>query len=377
MKDKVAVLGGGNGAHAMAADLTFAGYEVRIFEFPQFKANFSRVLETREIVKEGMGPTGVARVHLATTDIKEAIKGASIILVAMPAFGHRAVAESAAPYLEDGQVIALFPGSAGTLEIRQALKERGVKKDITLCEGITLPYGARMTAPGKVMVFTEAVILPTGVFPASRTEETIGRLKSLYKSIRPAADVLEAAINNPNPVVHPAAALLSATRIEYSQGDFYLYVEGMTPSVARVFEALMKEKIALCDKMGWKLHHWDNLDPRGYKLGNTIEECNKRILNTSMDAAFGKESIQPGMKMKGPGTLKDRYITEDVPYGMVLISSLGKMLHIPTPAHDSVIELCSIINGEDYRETGRSVEKLGISGLDAAGLKKFLGDGQR
>lgn len=376
MKPTIAVLGGGNGAHAVAADLTFAGYEVNLFEFPQFKSNIQKVLETREIVKEGVSPTGVAKIHLATIDIAEAIKGVSIILVIMPAFGQRIVAMAMAPYLEDGQIIALFPGSGGTLEIHQVLREKGARKDVTLCEGVTLPYGARMMEPGKVMVFTEAVILPTGVFPASRTGATIPQLKSLYKSIQPAKDVLEAAINNPNPVVHPAATLLSATRIEYSKGDFYLYVEGMTPSVARIFEALTREKITICDAMGWKLYHWDNLNSRGYNLGNTVEECNKKILNTSMDSAFGKDSIQVGMKMKGPENMKDRFITEDVPYGMVLISSLADMLNIPTPAHDSVIELCSTINGENYWETGRTVEKLGIKRLDVNNLKKFLTEGK-
>jgi len=376
MKPKVAVLGGGNGSHVVVADLTFAGYEVNMFEFPQFKSNIQKVLETREIVKEGVSPTGIAKIHLATTDIAEAIKGVSIILVIMPAFGQRMVAMSMAPYLENGQIIALFPGSGGTLEIHQVLKEKEIKKDITLCEGVTLPYGARMMEPGKVRVFTEAVILPTGVFPASRTDEVISQLKTLYKTIQPAKDVLEAAINNPNPIVHPVATLLSSTRIEYSKGDFYLYVEGMTPSVARVFEALTKEKIAICDAMGWKLYHWNNLDPKGYHLGNTVEECNRKILNTSMDCAFGKDSIQAGMKMKGPENMKDRFITEDVPYGMVLTSSLGGMLRIPTPVHDSVIELCSTINGENYWETGRTVEKLGIKGLDVNHLKKFLTTGE-
>jgi opine dehydrogenase len=376
MKPTIAVLGGGNGAHAVAADLTFAGYEVNMFEFPQFKSNLQKVLETREIVKEGVSPTGVAKLHLATTDISEAIKGVSIILVIMPAFGQRPVAMAIAPYLEDGQIIALFPGSGGTLEIHRFLQEKGIRKEITLCEGVTLPYGARMMEPGKVRVFTEAVLLPTGVFPASRTDGVISQLKTLYKTIRPAKDVLEAAINNPNPIVHPVATLLSATRIEYSKGDFYLYVEGMTPSVARVFEALTREKIAICDAMGWKLYHWNNLDPRGYPLGNTVEECNRKILNTSMDSAFGKDSIQAGMNMKGPENMRDRFITEDVPHGMVLVSSLGDMLYIPTPIHDSVIELCSTINGENYWETGRTVEKLGIKGLDVNNLKKFLTEGK-
>ena len=33
---KIAVLGGGNGAHAMAADLALKGYEVSMCEIPEF-----------------------------------------------------------------------------------------------------------------------------------------------------------------------------------------------------------------------------------------------------------------------------------------------------------------------------------------------------
>ena len=76
--------------------------------------------------------------------------------------------------------------------------------------------------------------------------------------------------------------------------------------------------------MGYKLYHWNNLDFKNYNLGETEEECRYRILNTSMDAAFGKDGIYAGMKMKGPEHLKDRYVTEDVPYGMVLVSALGR-----------------------------------------------------
>ena len=46
---KIAVLGGGNGAHAMSADLSLGGFEVHMCELPQFKKNdkgveFSRFL---------------------------------------------------------------------------------------------------------------------------------------------------------------------------------------------------------------------------------------------------------------------------------------------------------------------------------------------
>ncbi|MBM4324258.1 MAG: hypothetical protein FJ115_11920 [Deltaproteobacteria bacterium] len=375
-KDLVAVLGGGNGGHAVAANLALNGYKVNFFELPQFAESFERVSRTREIRIEGISIDGTAKLNLATTDIQQAIKDAEVIFVITPAFGHKAMAEFCAPFVQDGQIIVLMPGSGGSLEFVKIFKQKKVKREIVFAESCTLPYGTRLKGPGHVSVFIHAVVLPMGVFPAKKTNEVIKKLKQYYPTIMPAKDALEAAINNPNPIVHPVATLLSATRIEHSKGEFYLYAEGMTPSVARSFESLNEERLSLCKAMGYKLYHWDNLDFRNYNLGETEEECRYRILNTSMDAAFGKDGIYAGIKMKGPEHLKDRFITEDVPYGMVLLSTLGDLLGIPTPTHDAVIQLTSVINRTDYWKTGRGIKELGLSKLDKRSLKKFLLDGK-
>jgi opine dehydrogenase len=96
-----------------------------------------------------------------------------------------------------------------------------------------------------------------------------------------------------------------------------------------------------------------------------------------MDGAFGKDGIYAGMKMKGPEHLKDRYVTEDVPYGMVLTSTLGELLKIPTPTHDAVIQLASVINRTDYWKTGRGIKELDLSKMNKQSLKKFLLEGKR
>jgi opine dehydrogenase len=254
-------------------------------------------------------------------------------------------------------------------------KARGVDKAVLLCESCTLPYGARLAGPGHVLIHAEAVTLPTGVFPANRTDEAIGKLQEVYPAITPATNVLEAAINNPNPIVHPAATLLSVTRIEYSGGEFYLYREGMTPAVARVYEAMEQERLAILDRLGLKLHHYAGLDARGYNLGETLEECHERILNTSMDAAFGAESIEVGIKMKGPTLMQDRYVTEDVPYGLVLLATLGWLLDVPTPITDAVVNLCGAINRADYWAEGRGVDELGLGGMSVEQIEAFLETG--
>ena len=375
-KDVVAVLGGGNGGHAVAANLSLAGFKVNFFELPRFAESFEKVLRTREIRIEGVSIDGTAKLNLATIDIQQAIKDAEIIFVITPALGHKVMAEVCAPFVQDGQIVVLMPGSGGSLEFANIFRQKKVKREITFAESCTLPYGVRLKGPGHVSVLINAVILPIGVFPSKKTNDVIPKLKEFYPVITPTKDVLEAAINNPNPIVHPVATLLSATRIEHSKGEFYLYSEGMTPAVARAFESLNEERLSLCKALGYRLYHWDNLEFKNYNLGETEEECRYRILNTSMDATFGKDGIYAGIKMKGPEHLKDRYVTEDVPYGMVLISTLGDLIGVATPTHDAVIQLASVINRTIYSKTGRGVKDLGLSKLDKKGLKKFLLDGR-
>jgi opine dehydrogenase len=375
-KDLIAVMGGGNGGHAVAAELALAGCKVNFFELPQFAPNFERVLRTREVRTEGISGDNVAKLNMATTDIQQALRDAEVIFVITPAFGHKSMAEACAPFVQDGQIILLMPGSAGSLEFARIFRQKKVKKEVILAESTTLPYGARLKGPGHVSLFINALVLPTGIFPSQRTPEVIPKLKRFYPVITPAKDVLEAAINNPNPIVHPVATLLSATRIEHSKGEFYLYAEGMTPAVARAFESLNEERLAICKAMGYKLYHWDNLEFKDYLLGETEEECRYRILNTSMDSCFGKDGIYAGMKMKGPEHLKDRYVTEDVPYGMVLTSTLGDLLGIPTPTHDAIIQLASVINRTDYWKTGRGMKELGLAAMEKQRLKTYLQEGK-
>ena len=372
---KIAVIGAGNGGHAMAAHKTLDGFEVSLFELPRFENNIRHVLDTGHITIEWPSRKETVRVHHVTTDITTAIKGAEIVFVVVPAFGHKTMAEACAPYVEDDQIIILMPGSGGSLEFANTFKAQGVDKDILLCECCTLPYGARLAKPGHVLIHIEAVTLPTGVFPAHRTDKAIARLQEIYPTIVPTANVLEAAINNPNPIVHPAATLLSATRIEYSEGAFYLYKEGMTPAVARVYEALEQERLALLDQLGLKLYHCAGLDARGYNLGETLEECHNRILNTSMDAAFGVDSIEEGIQMKGPASMQDRFVTEDVPYGLMLFSTLGKLLDIPMPISDAIVNLSGAINRIDYWAQGRGVNELGLGGMSLEQIRTFLKSG--
>ncbi len=375
-KDLVAVLGAGNGGHAVAAFLALSGFKVNFFELPDFAAKFEKVAESGEIRFEGVLGSNTARLNLATTDIALAVDGVETIFIVTPAFGHRHMAEVLAPHVRDGQTVCLMPGTGGSLEVALIFRRLNAAAGVDLAENTTLPFGARLREPGVVSLFAQALILPTGVFPAKKTADVVPKLQRYFPMIIPARDVLESAINNPTPIVHPAAVLFSAAWIEHSHGNFYLYAEGLTPAVARAYEDLNRERLALCRALDYRLYHWNNLDFETATLGDTEEECRLRILCSSMDACFGLNSVLPGLKMRGPADMQDRYITEDVPFGLVLNSTLGTLLGIPMPTHDAIIQLASVINRTDYWKTGRGVKELGLQEMsEIERLKAFLQNG--
>ena len=210
---KIAVLGGGNGARTVAADMTLAGHQSVLYEMPQFKENLKTIFKTGNISIDGKARTGEAKLFKVTDDIKEAVKDTDIILVIVPAFAHAPYARLLAPVLNDGHNVVLVPGTMGAFEFVEELRKQNVKKDITVSELDTLPYATRITGPGSVYVYHKLTKFYIGVFPALKTERVLRIMRDLYPEVEPLRDVLEAGLSNCNPVIHPLGVLLNAGRI--------------------------------------------------------------------------------------------------------------------------------------------------------------------
>ncbi len=354
---KIAVLGGGNGAHAMSADLTLAGYKVNMYELPRFRKNIETTLKYKKIEITGAARKGIAEINYVTTDIEKTLRGVDLVMIVVPAFGHKAFAEVCAPYVEDGQTFVLFAASGGSIEFVNTLNEKGVEKDVTVAETHTLPYGTRLLRPARVHVFETIKRLVVAAFPARDTGKVIDVLNKIYPVVR-ATNVLETALDNPNHVVHPTAVVLNAGSIEHSKGGFYLYKQGVTPSVARTMQAIDEERLNICKSLG--LNH---ISVRDFWI-----KCLGREPGTLTELLSGSE-----YKIS---SLNERYITEDVPYGLVFTVSLGDMLGIPTPISRSIVQLASVLNQTDYMKNGRTMERLGVSGLSKEQLNKFLEEGR-
>jgi len=359
---KVAVMGGGNGAHTIAADLTLKGLSVNMFEMEQFASSMQKVFETREIEMTGVAGNGIAKLNLVTSDIAEAVAGVEIIFIPLPGFTVSVYARLLAPHLTEGQVVVIMPGTLAALEFRQTLRSSGNPKEIIVAETGGLPFATRLIAPGKVRTFHIRSVCALAAVPGRKGPSVYEKIRDLYPFALKKT-VIETGLGHLTPLLHPAGCLLNAGRIERSHGEFYMYEEGMTPSVVRVIESLDQERIQIGKCLGIDL-------PTGVDM---MVESGYGPRGTLWESLNGSAGLTP---VKGPPSLENRYVTEDIPYGLVAWASLANVTGVDTPIMDSLIKIGSAIMGKNCWKEGRNLEKMGLAGLNLKQIQVFLKDGK-
>jgi len=370
---RVAVLGGGAGGLTTAADLTFRGHCVNLFELPAFQEKFAPVMERggvevlgkkkRDNTSIGIRQIGFAKLNRITTSIEKAMEDVELVMIVVPAFAQRAFIDICSPYLRDDQVLLLSPGrTGGALMAERALMENNVTAKVMMAETSTLFYATRIVGPAQLMVYADKVCLYTAVLPANMTARTLKVINRAYPEFVGVSSILETGLYNIGAVFHPAPAIFNTGWIEATGGSFKFYAEAMTPSVIRVMEAVEKERLDLCESFGLKRkgiveilnEYYGDLYP-GWSL---YEVAHKSEVYASI---------------MGPPSMTARFISEEIPNTLVPMSLLGKVSGVPTPTMDMLIEISSIMNGCEYRRDGRTLEKLGLSGMDVGAIKKRVG----
>jgi len=363
MPDTITILGGGNTAFSVAANLTHLGHEVTLWEIPSFEHTLDPIKETREIKLLGVEQTGPARIRRVTTDISEALKASDLVLVIVPSYAHDPFIESCAPQVTADHTVVLMPGNLGSLSWAKSFGEMGAATP-TLAEVDTAPYVCRKTGPDEATIWGAVTGLGLGVLPTEKTEQVRTRLDGLFPGVQTYPDVVACGLSAMNPVVHPAGLLMNAGRVERSRGEFYFYDEGITDTVANVIMKVDAERRAVGAALGYDLKpaneafHAAGFGPEG-DLWATIN--GSRMLTA----------------LKAPGSLETRWLTEDIPFGLASWSSLGDQYGVETPTMDAFVDIGSIVIGFDGWEAARGVDALGIKGLEPAELKAYLESAKR
>jgi opine dehydrogenase len=349
---RFSVIGAGNGGQCIAGYLSLLGHSVKIQDKdPQVV----RVLQERKSIKLEGKVTGESRPDFITSDVHEAVTGTDIIMVVTTADAHIELARELAPVLHKDQMVILNPGhTGGALEFLHTIRQHGCLSVPVIAETQDLLFSCRATSIGTVTVSGIKQVMDIATIPSEKAQHIVQLFKDIFPQFRARPNVLYTSLNNLGAMIHPVPTLLNAGRIESGQ-SFDYYGDGITKGIANVVEKIDEERLLVGRALGVEL--------------TSLLEWQSEAYGIKADSVYEALTSNPSYKgIKAPKTLDTRFLTEDVPCGLVPLANLGKLLNIEMPITKSFIETTNALLHKDYWKEGRSLERLGVHSNEFADL---------
>ena len=344
---KFTVIGCGNSGLIHAAKLFEKGHKVALLKTSNTNGRFFDIIQEEKCFKvkddtvQGNGREFVVKPAIITRDVKYAVEFGDVIIVTTTTLQHEFVAQLIAPFVRDGQTIILVPGYMGSL-----IFKKFIHKDVTYSEWETTAYNGRIVNNEYVRISFYNPRNAISVLPVSRTQQVLDIFSQCFDNTKyTRKHILESAFHNPNMIVHPIGILFSASRIEYSNGEFWMYREAFTPSVVNVIKAFDVQKNEV-------LRAFD-CEPLDYF--EAAKWRNEEDLNIDAMTVFRSFADSSN---KGPSVINHRYLLEDVPMGIGLYISIAKVVGVDTSIQDGIMSLSSALLNKDLRTGARSIQFL-------------------
>jgi opine dehydrogenase len=279
-----------------------------------------------------------------------------VLLIAVPGYGHKAVMDALAPHVQPHhQIIVSSHASMGAVYLMQALAARGVTVPVTAW-GTTICTGRRQSGT-EVRVNTVRSRVDLCTVPEDRSAEALAMCRRLFGDrFEPRAGLLAIALSNLNPQNHMGIALGNITRME--RGETWSQGQNVTPTVGRLLEQLDLERLAIADALGLKV----KTIFEHFHLSFHVPVASISEMNQQMHAQ--------GNGGTGPATADSRYVTEDVPYGLVATAALGRLTGRPAALHEAGIRIFSAMYGRDFAAENDLLRALDLDRHDLDDLKR-------
>lgn len=347
---KIGILGSGHGGLAISADLTLLGHQVKLSAIEGHDNNIKILKSIGSIHVDGVTSVGKApfdiRTDFVSEHIKDTIEFAEIIMVVVPAFAQSVYNELIINFGKRGQIVVFPCGGFSALNFYNKLKLHHREEDFIVGETASLIYTTKITGPAKVLIKSIKDKVQFSTLPENKADYALNILNQIYPQYYKAENVWQTSFNNPSSILHTVSTLLNMSRIELF-GSYKNSFFDITPSVARVMEDLDKERLEIAR------HFYTN------PLSLNQIMCSLYSLDT--DNIYDTiKSIKAYTIQYSPATMQHRYVSEDIPYSLVPIATLGQKLNLKTTNMESIINLACMCNNENYWSTGRTAEELGF-----------------
>jgi hypothetical protein len=373
----LAICGGGNAGHALAvvASSNFDG-DIDWLVGSEQKADLLR----RAISIDGLRSTGVItgqanRLRRISSDPEAVIPDADVVMIVVPAFVHGLVLSRIKPYVSDTTTIGCLP-TRGGFEFQAAELAPTNRHTRRRLFGLqTLPWSTRVVTPGKLVNIgaakAEAVL---AALPASDGGGLAADLSQvLGTNVVPTEGFLNLTLGNPGQFIHPGLMyghFGSWRGDEYDESTIPMLYAHATDEIGQLVEDLSDEAIAVARAIE-------------QQSGNAVSLHEVIPVHDWLVASYGHVTDDPStvatcfrtgpiqarvapMVEVRPGRFVPnysyRYLTEDVPFGLVVTRALADLVGVETPTIDEVIRWGQVAMQKQYlidgQLTGRDAQDL-------------------
>ncbi|MDX8327245.1 NAD/NADP octopine/nopaline dehydrogenase family protein (plasmid) [Agrobacterium rosae] len=343
---KVSIAGAGAIAMGYAAFLQQRGHEVTVWS-PSGQR--TKALAEGAPLKVTGAITGEFRPNVCR-DAKE-LAESDVIVLALPAYGHRFVLDSVIPHLEQRHTVIISAHlSFSALYLSKKMAERGIVIPVIVWNTTVLTSKAQSPTEIKVGAIRNKVDIST--VPASLASPSQKTCVELFGDrFVVKDDILTIVLSNINPESHLATALCNLTRIE--RGEPWGQRTNVTPTVGRLVEALDRERLMIAEAFG-------------KPVPSILDHFSKSFgLAAGSVAEISAILVERGNDPMGPKDIDTRYVLEDVPFGLIPALKLAEMANVDAPLHKSGVEILSACYGRNFIDDNDLLGELDLRDAEA------------
>jgi NAD/NADP octopine/nopaline dehydrogenase, alpha-helical domain len=279
------------------------------------------------------------------------IPNADVVIITVPAFAHAPVLRRIKPYVSERTAIGCMPTRGGfEFEAAQLASLRESVRP-TIFGLQTLPWSTRVTTVGsEVHIGAAKAEVVLAALPASQAPTIAARLSEMLETrVLATASFLGLTVGNPGQIIHPG---LMYSHFRSWQGEEYsedsvprLYAEA-TDEMGVLVERLSDDVLATARALEAQSRGAFELQAVVLPIHEWLRTAYDHVTGdtSSVATCFRTGPIQARrapMIESRPGrfvpNFQYRYLSEDVPFGLVVTRALAEIAAVETPMIDDVI----------------------------------------
>lgn len=351
----VAVFSYGDFGQATAGLLSAGGHRVQIL------GGINSIPQRCEIYTQDKAHYTVPISAQVPSDYREALRQSQCIFVCVSGTEYGAACEDLAEVLSSGQTIFLVGAAFGAgLEVAHRLSQKR-RHDLSLnIVEVDYPYASFDVGSAAICITGVKNRLTLAGLSLNETRNALTAAGSVFTGLCPASNVLERGFGNIDRWLQTASVLFDSFA---GRGDL-LAIQAPAESIRESGGAGLASRVFNKGSAG------QGREP----LPAVLSAFKSEIL--LLAKAYGVNRLPESgafVPLDLPRSALIHELGRRVVEDFIILSSLARIVYLPLPMLESVIELSSVVTGIDLRKEGRDLSDLGLIGMDAHEIMEQVG----